>query len=161
MIKGKVILLGDNIRANIIYPDKYHSEVESAGAVGHLFEDLDVTVPGKPDDPGIVVAGENFGGGADCGQAVDALLAAGVLCVVARSYGRNFYRKAINEALPAVVADLVDRVHDGDEIEIDLRLGKIALPNGECDFEPFPAFLQKVVDCGGLMQYVKNEISIK
>ena len=161
MIKGKVIVLGDNISTNIIYPDKYHSEVVSAGAAGHLFEDLDVTLPGEPGDPGIIVAGENFGSGTDCSQAVEALLAAGVSCIVARSYGRNFYRKAINKALPAVVADLDDRVRDGDEIEIDLQIGKIALPHGECDFEPFPAFLQKIIDCGGLMPYVKNEISMK
>jgi 3-isopropylmalate dehydratase small subunit len=133
----------------------------SDGATGHLFEGLDVALPDVSGDPGIVVAGRNFGIGTDCVQAVEALRAAGVSCIVARSFGRNFYRKAINRALPAVVAELDDRVRDGDEIEIDLQAGKIALPEGECEFEPFPDFLRKIVDCGGLMPYVRNEISTK
>jgi 3-isopropylmalate/(R)-2-methylmalate dehydratase small subunit len=161
MTKGKAILLGDNVKAKMIYPEKYQSEIDSDTTVEHLFEDLDVAMPGESGGPGIIVAGENFGHGPDCGAAVNALLAAGISCVVARSFGRNFYRKAVNTALPVIAADLVDKVQNGDEIEIDFQTGTMALPNGEYAFEPYPDFVQKIIDCGGLMPFVKKNISAK
>ena len=54
----------------------------------------------------VIVANNNFGCGSSREQAPFALKYAGVSCVVAKTFGRIFFRNAINVGLPLMEADV-------------------------------------------------------
>ena len=74
---------------------------------------------------------------------------------------RIFYRNAINIGLPILECPrCVDEVQEGDTLEVDLRQGEIRnLSRGKTYLaEPFPAFMQEIIDKGGLINYVKEKV---
>ena len=124
---------------------------DPATLAGHCMEDID---PGfaqrvKPGD--ILVGGMNFGCGSSREHAPLAIKTAGISCVVAKSFARIFYRNAINIGLPIVVCD--GNFSEGDRLTVDLSAGSIQNhTTGESfAFPPFPTFLQKIIEAGGLM----------
>ena len=77
------------------------------------------------------------------------------------SFARIFYRNAINIGFPILEStDASERDRGGDEIEVDLGSGRIAnLTKGEVyTSEPFPEFMQKIIDAGGLVNRTKQEL---
>jgi 3-isopropylmalate/(R)-2-methylmalate dehydratase small subunit len=111
-------------------------------------------------DGDIIVAGANFGCGSSREHAPRALLGAGISCVIARSFARIFFRNSINLGLHLIEADVFDKIEEGDEIEIHFDAGVIKnLTNTkekEYKFKPLPEFMQKLLDSGGLINYIKQ-----
>jgi 3-isopropylmalate dehydratase small subunit len=105
----------------------------------------------RPGD--IVVTGKNFGCGSSRQQAVDCFESLGVALLVAESFGAIYERNAINKGFPILVADLVHAgLKDGDEIEVDLGTGRIALPTGkESVGQPFSPVQMEIYQRGGLL----------
>jgi len=70
---------------------------------------------------------------------------------------RIFFRNAINVGLPVLICD-TSKINDGDELEIDLKLGKIKnTTNGNTlTFSPIPDTMLKILDEGGLLPYIKK-----
>jgi 3-isopropylmalate/(R)-2-methylmalate dehydratase small subunit len=85
----------------------------------------------------ILLAGENFGCGSSREGAVWALMAAGLRCVIAESFGDIFYNNCFQNgmlpvALPAAkVKDLAAEAADGAPLTVDLVKCAIAMPSGE------------------------------
>ena len=88
-----------------------------------------------------------------------AIKGCGISAVVARSFAAIFFRNAINIGLPFLESPDADKISDGDELEIDLSGGIIKnLKTGETyKTQPFPGFLQEIVEKGGLMNWIKAE----
>lgn len=63
-------------------------------------EDIDKTFVTRVKAGDIMVGGENFGCGSSREHAPVAIKAAGIDCVIAKSFARIFYRNAINIGLP-------------------------------------------------------------
>ena len=63
-------------------------------------EDIDKTFVTRVKPGDIMVGGENFGCGSSREHAPVAIKAAGISCVIAKSFARIFYRNAINIGLP-------------------------------------------------------------
>jgi 3-isopropylmalate/(R)-2-methylmalate dehydratase small subunit len=82
--------------------------------------------------------------------------------IVARSFGRIYYRNCINNALPAITCpDAVDEIRQGEVIEIDLNKGELFCQAGVFQFPVLPEAVMGIFQAGGLIPYTKNILSAK
>lgn len=160
-IKSKAVILGDNISTELIYPKKYLSITGQTEMARYALSGCDEELRSRIAGGEIIVAGGNFGNGCSRDQAVISLKAAGISCIVAGSFSRMFYRSAINQGLPVITADIVDKVRDGDVIEIDFQKGKILCGDSEQSFSPFPESIRRILESGGLIPQIRAKISRK
>lgn len=159
-IKGRVWKFGDHIDTDAIIPARYLNTSDPVELAKHCMEDADPEFPRKVREDDIIVAGENFGCGSSREHAPIAIKYAGVPVVVAKSFARIFYRNAFNIGLPVVEApDAVDRIDEGDEIEVDLKTGKIVnlTKNEEYSFIPIPEFMMEIIEAGGLIEFARKK----
>ena len=160
-MRGKVHVFGDNVNTDEIIPARYLNSIDPAFLAKHCMEDADPEFAAKVRPGDIIVAGENFGCGSSREHAPIAIKAAGVACVVARSFARIFFRNAINIGLPIVTCpEAVADAAAGHELEIDLAMGRLAnLTTGRTfTFSPFTAEIQAIIAAGGLMPFVKTQL---
>jgi 3-isopropylmalate/(R)-2-methylmalate dehydratase small subunit len=157
-LQGKVYKFGDNVNSDIIIAGRYLIYIEPEKLAEHAFEMLGDDFPAKLRQFDIFVAGRNFGCGSAREQAVTAIIGLGIKAVVASSFARTFYRNAINAGLPIVeCADLYAAVAENDSIHIDLAGGVIHHKDAEYHFPKFPESMQKLLEVGGLAEYLKSE----
>ena len=90
---------GDNVDTDVIIPARYLNTSDPKELAVHCMEDIDkdFTKKIRPDD--ILVGGQNFGCGSSREHAPIAIKAAGISCVIAKTFARIFYRNAINIGL--------------------------------------------------------------
>jgi 3-isopropylmalate/(R)-2-methylmalate dehydratase small subunit len=156
---GRAWRLGENIDIDLLTPSAYMKFPEDRGShppviLKATFTRLDV--PGN-----IVVADTNFGQLSSREQAAQALKLAGVDVVLARSFGRVFYRNAINLGLPALFFPFADEIAQGDRLEIDLAAGDVRnLTTGwaYC-VEPIPRRVMRILRDGGLIPHLKKRLA--
>ena len=119
--KGTAWTFGDNVDTDQIVAGKYLvAPVEEQGK--HVFEAIDPQFPKEFKAGGIIAAGSNFGCGSSRENAPEVLKYIGVAAVIAESFARIFFRNAVAIGLPVFVCpQLKDKVHRGDEIELDLE----------------------------------------
>ena len=110
-------------------------------------------------EPGdIIVAGANFGCGSSREHAPLAIKACGVKCVIAPSFARIFYRNAINIGFPILeCAEAAEGIQAGDTVSVDFGTGVITDETTGKTYQaaPLPAFVQGIVDNGGLLKSLK------
>lgn len=160
-LKGRVYKFGADIDTDAIIPARYLNTSDPAELAKHCMEDADPNFPAKVKAGDIIVADKNFGCGSSREHAPIAIKAAGVSCVVAKSFARIFYRNSINIGLPILECpEGVDAINEGDEIEVDLVSGKVKnlRTNEEYQATPFPEFMQGIMAKGGLINYVKEKV---
>ena len=158
---GNVIKYGDNVDTDVIIPARYLNTSDHKELASHCMEDLDKTFVSRVQQGDIITAGQNFGCGSSREHAPIAIKASGVSLVIAKSFARIFYRNSINIGLAIVECpEAVDGISEGDKVEADLDSGIIRnLSTGkEYKTEPFPEFVQKIIENGGLMQSIANGI---
>ena len=81
----------------------------------------------------------------------------GIQAVVAVSFARTFYRNAINSGLTIIECpDLCAAVQEGEEIQIDIAEGQIRHQARAYSFPKFPDSMRKLLECGGLANYLKS-----
>jgi len=161
-ITGRVWKYGDDVNTDVIFPGKYtYSITDRKEMAQHALEDLDPTFVKNVRPGDIIVAGKNWGCGSSREQAVTCLKEAGVGAVVARSFARIYYRNCINEALPIVTCDAVDGIESGDQVTIDFAAGIVTTPKGDYRFPPLPPEVMKILNAGGLIPYVRQELGVE
>lgn len=149
----------DNVDTDVILPARYIVLTEPAELAKHCMEDIDQKFAECVQPGDILVAGENFGCGSSREHAPISIKAAGISCVIAKSFARIFYRNAINIGLPIVECpDAVRDIHKGDQVEVDFGEGFIYNRTSGNFFPipPFPAFIQKIIQANGLINYIKE-----
>lgn len=151
ILHGNALCYGDNVDTDVIIPARYLNTSDPKELAAHCMEDIDPDFLTKAKPGDVIAAGRNFGCGSSREHAPLAIQTAGISCVIAKSFARIFYRNAINIGLPIIVCEA--DFHSGDALEIDLAQGVILnKTTGEKhSFPPFPAFLQKIIESGGLM----------
>ena len=160
IFKGRVWKFGDNIDTDAIIPARYLNTSDPRELAAHCMEDAD---PGfvarmKPGD--IILGGENFGCGSSREHAPIAIKAAGISCVVAKSFARIFYRNAFNMGLPIFESrELGDAIKEGEKITVDSTKGTITVARDNKTFtiNPIPPFMEKLIAAGGLMKHIARK----
>ena len=157
---GTVFKYGDNVDTDVIIPARYLNSSDPAELAGHCMEDIDKDFIKKVKKGDIIVADKNFGCGSSREHAPIAIKAAGVSCVIAETFARIFYRNAINIGLPIIeCAEASKGIEAGDEVEVDFDSGIITNVTKGTTFkgQAFPAFMQKIIDAEGLVNYINNK----
>ena len=149
----------DHINTDEIIPARYLNTDDRQELAKHCLEDLDKNFIKKVKSGDIIVAGEDFGCGSSREHAVWAIRAAGVQTVIAKTFARIFYRNAINNGFYLIEsADAIDKISDGDELQIDYKNGLIKNKTAGIDIEfaPLPDFALDIINAGGLLEHIKK-----
>ena len=159
IVKGTVHKYGDNVDTDVIIPARYLNVSDPKELAEHCMEDIDAEFTKNVKEGDIIVGRKNFGCGSSREHAPLAIKFSGVSLVVADSFARIFYRNAINTGLAIVESkEAAADAKSGDLLEADLSAGilKNITQNKTYEVQPFPEFIQKIIDCGGLMTYLKE-----
>ncbi len=157
---GRVFKYGDNVDTDVIIPARYLNTSDPKELAMHCMEDIDADFVKKVENGDIIVANKNFGCGSSREHAPIAIKESGVSCVIASTFARIFYRNAINIGLPIIECEeAVKSIDAGDELEIDFTTGVIKNKSKKQEYqgEPFPEFMQKIINSNGLVNYIKNK----
>jgi len=163
-LTGRAWKFGDHLDTDAIIPARHCNTSDRAILALHCMEDADPEFAGKVRPGDLIVAGLNFGCGSSREVAPIAIRAAGVSAVVAKSFARIFFRNAINIGLPILECpEAAEGIRQGDEIEVDTGRGLIRDLTTRADYQaaPFPEFLQRIIDRGGLMPYVEEQLAAR
>lgn len=157
-IQGRAWKFGNGVSTDSIAPGRLIDlRANPPEYAKHVLEDArpEFVKNVKKDD--FIVAGRNFGCGSSREIAPIIINLAGVGAVLAKSFGRIFYRNAINNAMLIIECD-TDRIDEGDELLVDVKNRVIRKVN-DPDFEmPFTLSDQeiKIIDAGGLLNYIEK-----
>ncbi len=154
----RLLKLQDNVNTDYVISGRYKFRITNPRELAeHIFEDVDPTFASRIKKGDILVAGENFGCGSSREQAPQALKAAGIHAVIAKSFARIFYRNAFNIGLLLVEAQ-TRHIDDGDELEIDMESSKIRdKSNGLLlDIKPIPKVMRAFLEDGGVVEHFKK-----
>ncbi|MGI6220767.1 MAG: 3-isopropylmalate dehydratase small subunit [Coriobacteriales bacterium] len=158
-LDGRAHVFGRDIDTDAIIAARYLNTSDPAQLAAHCMEDIDKTFAVRVNPGDVIVAGENFGCGSSREHAPIAIRAAGISAVVAASFGRIFYRNAINIGLPILECpEAAASIRPGDTVHIDTDRGIIEDKATGTVFraEPFPAFVSEIIEAGGLVERTKR-----
>lgn len=162
MLKGTAFKFGDDVDTDAIIPARYLTTTDPKELAAHCMEDSTDPDFIKKVQPGdIMVAGRNFGCGSSREHAPRSIKAAGVSCVIAETFARIFFRNSINIGLPILECpEAAQAIKAGDAVSVNLETGAIhdETTGKQFDAEPFPEFMQKIVNKGGLMAVAQEMI---
>ena len=162
--KGFVHKYGDNVDTDVIIPARYLNIADKKELATHCMEDIDTNFVKVVKDGDVMVGGYNFGCGSSREHAPMVIKEAGISCVIAKTFARIFYRNAINIGLAILECpEASEKIDSGDEVAIDFDTGVITnLTKGETyQANPFPDFIKKIIQAGGLMADIKNRQEAK
>ena len=157
---GYVFKYGDNVDTDVIIPARYLNTTNHKELAVHCMEDIDLSFVDRVKQGDFIVADKNFGCGSSREHAPIAIKASGISCVIASSFARIFYRNAINIGLPILECEeAVKNIDDGDEISVEIAKGTItnSTKNQTYETEPFPEFMQDLINQGGLIAYINKK----
>ena len=162
--KGFVHKYGDNVDTDVIIPARYLNIADKKELATHCMEDIDTNFVKVVKGGDVMVGGYNFGCGSSREHAPMVIKESGISCVIAKTFARIFYRNAINIGLAILVCpEASEKIDSGDEVAIDFDTGVITnLTKGETyQANPFPDFIKKIIQAGGLMADIKNRQEAK
>ena len=158
--EGRVFKYGDNVDTDVIIPARYLNVSSGEELAKYCMIDIDEDFAKEVQPGDIIVAGKNFGCGSSREHAPLAIKCAGVACVIAPSFARIFYRNSINIGMPIMECpEAAEDIKAGDRVSVDFSTGVITnITTGKTyQAEPFPEFMQKIIDKGGLVKYVSSQ----
>lgn len=157
--KGKVFKYPDNVDTDVIIPARYLNTPDAKELALHCMEDIDTEFVGKVQAGDVMVAGWNFGCGSSREHAPLVIKTCGTGCVIAKSFARIFYRNAINIGLPILECEAAaEEIQADDIVEVNFDTGIITdITTGKrYQAQPFPPFIQTIIQCGGLLNSLKE-----
>jgi len=157
--KGRAYKFSDNINTDFIISGRYKFSITDLEELSkHIFEDIRPNFykelrPGES----ILVAGENFGMGSSREQAPWVIKSSGIICVIAKSFARIFYRNSFNIGLALIEAD-TSQIKERDLLEVDVEKGlmKNLSQNIEIKFPIWSSFQKELVKEGGIINYLEK-----
>ena len=160
---GKVIKYSlKNINTDLIIPARYLINSDSNFLAQHCMEDLDRDFVDrvKKENYQILVADSNFGCGSSREQAPSAIKASGILCIIAPSFARIFFRNAINIGLPIIEFPDIIKIKTNDILNIQFEEGLIKNTSTSEEFQikKQPRFLQQLISAGGLINFARKQM---
>ena len=157
--KGFVHKYGDNVDTDVIIPARYLNIADKKELATHCMEDIDTNFVKVVKGGDVMVGGFNFGCGSSREHAPMVIKESGISCVIAKTFARIFYRNAINIGLPILECpQAAGEIRAGDEVSVDFDTGIITdITTGKTyQAEPFPPFIQNIIQKGGLLASLKE-----
>jgi len=161
---GLIWMLGDNVNTDVIIPGRYNVTTDRSQLARYCLCEVLPEFAQQVKAGDVVMAGHNFGCGSSREHAPAALQACGIQVVVARSFARIFYRNAVNIGLPVLVCEeAVLASADGQQVEVDLATGTIRNTTTVQTFqaEPLNPFVARIVAAGGIIEYIRQEGTLR
>jgi 3-isopropylmalate dehydratase small subunit len=158
--RGRAWKFGADVDTDAIIPARRLNTSDPKELAKYCMEDADPDFVNKMKPGDVIVADKNFGCGSSREHAPISIKAAGVSCVVAKSFARIFYRNAFNMGLPIFESpDAYDGIAEGDEVEVDADAGVIRNITRRKEFHaaPIPPFMQELIADGGLMAHIAKK----
>lgn len=164
VIKGKAFVFGKNIDTDQIYPSRFVECTEMEDIKKYAMFGVDEEFTNKFMTGDIIVADTNFGCGSSREHAAMTLKGVQVGAVIAESFGRIFYRNAINLGIPALTCKGISKaVNDGDELSVDLANGVInnITTGEELKVVPMSPYIMNILQSGGIKPMIKAMVESK
>ena len=163
-ITGEIIIVGNNIDTDQIYPGRFLAITDPKEIGSHGLCGVDENIASTFPEGGIVVAGTNFGCGSSREHAPIALLNMGAAAVVADSFARIFFRNSINLGLPLLVCKGISKeVEAGQTLTLDIEKGQITVKETgkvySCDKLGDQAM--KILEAGGIKPMMRARFQNK
>ena len=156
--KGFVHKYGDNVDTDVIIPARYLNIADKKELATHCMEDIDTNFVKVVKGGDVMVGGFNFGCGSSREHAPMVIKESGISCVIAKTFARIFYRNAINIGLAILECpEASEKIAAGDEVAIDFDTGVISdeTQGKTLQAAPFPAFIDGIIQSGGLLKSLK------
>lgn len=158
-VTGKIIVVGDNIDTDQIYPGRFLAITDPKEIGSHCLCGVDKAIAPNFPDGGIVVAGRNFGCGSSREHAPIALLNMGAKAVLADSFARIFFRNAVNLGLlPVICKGISQKVCSGQTLTLNLEMGTVTVQEtGEVlPCEQLGDQAMKILEAGGIKPMMRK-----
>jgi 3-isopropylmalate/(R)-2-methylmalate dehydratase small subunit len=157
IIDGRAVVIdGDNVDTDVMYPGQYLNIEDPDKMKGHLFEGYDPALRDQLGEDAILVTGWNFGIGSSREHVPIAIKAWGVRCVLGKSFARIFRRNCVNLGLPALACpEAAEAVRPESKIHIDTESGEVEVDGSGFQAEPVPRFVLEVQSAGGLVPWAR------
>ena len=157
---GKVLVVGNNIDTDIIYPGRFLELTDPKEIGSHCLAGISEDIGPNFPQGGIVVAGTNFGCGSSREHAPIALINMGASAVLADSFARIFFRNGINLGLPLVVCKgIAKHVQDGQTVRLNILEGTVTIEEtGEVlQAEALGDKAMEILSAGGIKPMMKEK----
>jgi len=159
-IQGRAFVFGPNIDTDQIYPGRYLELTDPADVGKHTMEGADPSFVKefKPGD--ILVAATNFGCGSSREHAAVTLKAVEAGVILAESFGRIFYRNAVNLGIPILVCPGIRKiVNQGDILSVDLETGRVINETAGtfAQAQPLSEYVMKILESGGIKPLIRSQ----
>lgn len=160
-LEGRVWKFGSDIDTDAIIPARYLNQSDPKELAKHVMEDERPSFSREVKRGDILLAGRNFGCGSSREHAPLALKAAGISCIIAKSFARIFFRNAFNIGLPLLESqEAPEVIEEGDRVRVDLSKGEIYDLTKKKRFlsKPIPSFMQELLRDGGLIPHLRKKM---
>jgi len=158
-IQGRVWKFGSDVDTDAIIPARYLNQSDPKELAKHVMEEERPEFLRAVKKGDLLLADKNFGCGSSREHAPLALKAAGVSCIIAKSFARIFYRNGLNLGLPLLVSpEASEGIKDRDRVRVKLNTAEIfdLTQNKKFHAKPIPAFMQDLLKDGGLIRHLRN-----
>ena len=147
VFEGRAVVIDqNNVDTDVLYPGTFLNIPDPELMKNHLFEGLDPTLRDQLVGDTVLVVGENFGMGSSREHVPQAMKAAGIQCVVGKSFARIFERNCVNLGLMIMTApQAAGATKPGDMVRIDAR--------------PLPTFMLEMIELGGLVPRARRRVA--
>jgi 3-isopropylmalate dehydratase small subunit len=159
-IEGRIWKFGSDVDTDAIIPARYLNQSDAKILAKHVMEDERPGFSRKVRKGDILLAAKNFGCGSSREHAPLALKAAGISCIIAKSFARIFYRNGLNLGLPLLESsEASEAIQEGDRVRVNLTTGEIFDLTQERKFSarPVPPFMQDLIRDGGLIRHLRKK----
>ena len=154
-----LIVEGDNVDTDVMYPGAYLNVEDPAEMAQYLFEGFDPGLRERLAEGTILVVGSNFGIGSSREHVPLAMVGSGIRGVVGRSFARIFYRNCVNLGLAIVACPAAaDAAQDGSRIAID-STGEVEVDGVTFAAPAAPPLVLAVGAAGGLVDWTASRLA--
>ena len=156
-LRGPAFMLGDNVNTDLNVSGKYLPGKDEAYIAAHAFDAVAPGFAARFRVGGVIVAGTHFGINSSREQAVHILRRMGVAAIVAPSFGRQFFRNAINNGLPVLECDTAG-LADGDGLVLQLGALLLSVPARGISrpLRTVPPTIRAILREGGLIPFLRR-----
>ena len=154
-----VVVERDDVDTDVLYPGSFLNIVDPQKMKDHLFEGLDPSLREQLVGDTVLVVGANFGMGSSREHVPQAMKAAGIRCVLGRSFARIFERNCVNLGLMILAApEAAAAASPGSRVRVDPRGGVVEVDGKTFEAPALPPFMLEMIESGGLVPWTQSRL---